>query len=140
MLITLAMQVRTNPPHVPHVGPPSDLTRAPRNTTCKWLSPVTPLASSLFVFTVFTLRRTLYPASPGIIMSSQGLLGSLYELARENAVVASVGGVAILLILLYSLLVKRGSDGIPWLPETIPFLSNTLQVSTDTKAFWARAS
>jgi hypothetical protein len=73
-------------------------------------------------------------------MSSPGLLSSLYELARANAIIASIGGVGLVVLLLSALLGKRGSDGIPWLPETIPYLSNTLQVSTDTKGFWARAS
>lgn len=73
-----------------------------------------------------------------MIMLSEGILSSLYELVRHNAVIASIASVVVLL-LLSSHVFRRNADAPPHLPETIPFLSNTLQVSTDPKAFWARA-
>lgn len=74
-------------------------------------------------------------------MSSQGLVKSLYDIGRDHLVLVGVAGAALVVLLLYSLLSKPASkdDGPPWLPETIPFVSNTVEMSFDPPAFFARA-
>ena len=71
------------------------------------------------------------------MMSSEGFLSSLYELGQHNAAIAGVG--IIILLLLSSRVFRRNANVPPYLPETIPFLSNTLQFSMEPAAFWARA-
>jgi hypothetical protein len=71
------------------------------------------------------------------MMSSEGILSSLYELGRYNAAVVGIGVVAIILWAFY--VVAGQSGGPPHLGESIPFLSNTLELSKDPEAFCARA-
>lgn len=70
-------------------------------------------------------------------MSPKAILVWLFELSRHNAAAATIVGIFVLFAVFH--IFRRNPDMPPTMPETIPFLSNTLEVSMDPKAFWARA-
>ncbi|KAK0702331.1 cytochrome P450 [Lasiosphaeris hirsuta] len=72
---------------------------------------------------------------------AKSLVGPLSELAGSSNNVTAIGigvATALLLLALYFAMSTQSNDP-PSLGETIPFLSNSLQMASDSKAFWARA-
>lgn len=66
-----------------------------------------------------------------------GKLQSLFD--GDNGNITIVVSAALILFVSYAYL-RRDDGGPPWLGETIPFVSNTIQMTADPVKFWNHAA